>query len=87
MKNIVISPIALKEIQLFKTGNQKLVFKLFELIEDIQNNNFSGKGKPEPLKGNYQGYWSRRINDEHRLIYKITPENIEIISCFGHYGD
>jgi toxin YoeB len=85
MKNVVFSIDAITSIQKFKSGNQNLAFKIFELLEDIQKNPFSGKGKPEPLKGNLQGCWSRRINDEHLLVYKITNHSIEIISCYGHY--
>jgi toxin YoeB len=85
MRKVVFSKDALDGIQKFKTGNQNLAFKVFELLVDIQKNPFSGIGKPEPLKGNLQGCWSRRINDEHRLVYKLTDDSIEIISCFGHY--
>lgn len=85
MRNIVFAPSALSELSLFKSGNQKLVFKVFELISDIQKTPFHGLGKPEPLIGNYKGCWSRRINDEHRLIYRVSVESIEILSCYGHY--
>lgn len=85
MRKIIFSPTALNDLTFFKTGNQKLVFKVLELISDIQKTPFHGIGKPEPLRGNYQGYWSRRINDEHRLIYKVSDEKIEIYSCHGHY--
>jgi toxin YoeB len=44
-----------------------------------------GIGKPEPLKGNLQGYWSRRITEEHRIVYKVKSDEIFIISCKGHY--
>jgi toxin YoeB len=86
MRQIVFSPTALNELSLFKSGNQNLVFKIVELINDIQKNPFQGLGKPEPLKNDYRGYWSRRINDEHRLIYKVSDNFIEIIACYGHYG-
>jgi toxin YoeB len=46
---------------------------------------FEGIGKPEALKGNLKGYWSRRINDEHRLIYKVEKDKIIIVSCKDHY--
>lgn len=85
MKSIVFSQTALNQLTSFKTGNQKLVFKVLELIEDIQKNPWSGIGKTEPLKHELSGYWSRRINDEHRLIYKVTSEEIVIFSCSGHY--
>jgi toxin YoeB len=57
------------------------------LLQDIQSNPFQGIGKPEPLKGNFSGLWSRRINDEHRLVYKVTDELIIVYSCYGHYED
>jgi toxin YoeB len=85
MRKVVFSPTALNDLALFKTGNQKLVFKILELINDIQKNPFQGLGKPEPLVGNYKGYWSRRVNEEHRLIYKVSDGFIEIFSCYGHY--
>ena len=85
MRNVQFSPIAIEELRKFKSGNQDLAFKVFELITDIQNTPFLGLGKPEGLKGNFQGFWSRRINDEHRLIYTVTDELIIIHSCFGHY--
>jgi toxin YoeB len=85
MKKIVFAPNAIKDLVQYKSGNQKLAFKIFELLEDIQSNPFHGLGKPEPLKGNFTGFWSRRINDEHRLIYRVTEESILVHSCFGHY--
>lgn len=69
-------------------GIDKKVFKtILDLITTIQRTPFEGKGNPEPLKHSFAGYWSRRITYEHRLIYKITPENdIIIVSCKGHYN-
>lgn len=55
------------------------------LIRDIQREPFSGIGKPEPLKFNFSGYWSRRIDDEHRVVYKVTDEEIIIAQLRGHY--
>lgn len=75
----------MNDLKLFKSGNQKLVFRILEIITAIQSDPFKGIGKPEPLKGNYKGYWSRRIDDEHRLIYKVSDDFIEIFSCYGHY--
>jgi toxin YoeB len=67
-----------------KTDKQMLK-KINELIKDIIRNPHSGLGKPELLKFKYQGYWSRRINHEHRLIYKVTGEEIWIAKCRHHY--
>lgn len=84
---VQFSETALKELQLYKSVNAKLVFKIFELISDIQKSPFAGLGKPEPLKGDFSGCWSRRINDEHRLIYIVKESVIEIVKCYGHYQD
>lgn len=87
MKAVVFAPDAIHQLQQFKSGNQKLVFKIFELIENIQQTPFTGIGKPEALKGNLSGFWSRRINQEHRLVYKVSEEHIFIYSCLGHYSE
>lgn len=57
------------------------------LIREIQRTPFEGTGKPEPLRGNLSGYWSRRITQEHRLVYRVTDEAVIIVSCRGHYED
>ncbi|MFN4256035.1 MAG: Txe/YoeB family addiction module toxin [Saprospiraceae bacterium] len=61
--------------------------KIRELIKEVARNPFKGIGKPEPLKGNLKGFWSRRITREHRLVYKVEADNIFISSCFGHYDE
>jgi toxin YoeB len=85
MRRIVFTQIAISEMHSFKAGNAKLVFKILELIDDIQKHPFEGIGKPEALKGNLSGFWSRRINDEHRLVYKISNGEIHIVKCKDHY--
>jgi len=65
--------------------DKKLQKRIVNLIKDISRNPFQGLGKPEALKYELQGYWSRRINDEHRLVYKIENERLIIISCKYHY--
>jgi len=67
--------------------NAKIFRKIGELIEEIRRSPFSGKGNPEPLKHNLSGYWSRRIADEHRLVYSVTDHEVQIISCKYHYQD
>ena len=72
-----------------KSGNKGILNKIYSLIEDIQLHPFEGIGKPEPLKHELSGYWSRRINAKDRMIYKVE-ENIVtvfIISALGHYSD
>jgi len=60
--------------------------KINELLRDVKRSPFEGVGKPEPLRYELQGCWSRRINDEHRLVYKVEHNAIAIVSCRYHYG-
>lgn len=69
-----------------KTGDRSIMKKIFKLIEDIEKHPFEGIGKPEALKYELSGFWSRRINREHRLVYKVTDTGvIKIYSLKGHY--
>jgi toxin YoeB len=68
-----------------KTGNMSMMKKITSLIEAISISPFNGIGKPEPLKHNLTGYWSRRINKEHRVIYSVFENEIKIHSLRGHY--
>ena len=62
--------------------------KIHELLKAILRDPFKGLGKPEALKGDLKGCWSRRIDDTHRLVYRIARDgSVEVISCKGHYGD
>lgn len=65
--------------------DKKIVQKINELIKDINRSPFEGIGKPEPLKHELAGYWSRRINAEHRLVYEIFEDSIIIVACRYHY--
>lgn len=86
MRNIAFTPIAFQEYnEWFETNEPQLVSRIKALIRDIDRDPFKGIGKPEPLKGNWAGYWSRRIDQEHRLVYKITDVQILIARCKGHY--
>jgi toxin YoeB len=68
----------------FQKNDRKLLKRINLLIKDITRTPFEGIGKPEPLKANLSGYWSRRINSEHRLIYEITQDELKIIACRFH---
>jgi toxin YoeB len=59
--------------------------RINELLKDISRNPFEGMGKPEPLKFKYSGFWSRRIDEEHRLIYQVSDDSILIAKCRFHY--
>ncbi len=87
---IVFSSKAKKDLEFwYKSGNKSIIKKISELLRAIQENPFEGIGKPEQLKHNLSGVWSRRINQEHRLVYEIVDENtieiLNIISLKGHY--
>ena len=67
--------------------DKKTLKRVNELIKDIERNGYTGIGKPEPLRGNLTGWWSRHIDDKNRIIYRINNGNIEITQCRGHYDD
>ena len=71
----------------WQTQDKKTFKRINMLIKDIGRNPFDGIGKPEPLKGELSGFWSRRIDDEHRLVYVAEEDAILIIACKGHYND
>ena len=71
----------------WQTEDKKTLKKINTLLKDIDRNGTEGIGKPEPLIGNLSGFWSRRINEKDRLIYKIDEYNIYILSCRYHYND
>ena len=70
----------------WQTEDKKTLKKLNALIKDIQRSPFDGIGKPEPLKENLSGWWSRRIDDINRIVYKQDGDNIIIAACKGHYN-
>jgi len=85
--NLTFTPSAWDDYQWFVQHDRKLVKRINQLIQDILRSPFEGIGKPEPLKGDLSGYWLRRINDEHRLIYTVKAEDVLFIACRYHYGD
>ena len=85
MNNISFTNKAWEEYCYWQTQDKKTLKRINLLLQDIQRNNFTGIGKPEPLKNDLTGYWSRRIDDTNRLVYRINNEQIEIIQCKGHY--
>jgi toxin YoeB len=68
-----------------KSGNKNIQSKITKLLESILITPYSGIGKPEPLKHELSGYWSRRITDEHRLVYTVSENRIKVISMRFHY--
>ena len=66
---------------------RKMAIRITRLISEIQRDPFAGIGKPEPLKGDLSGYWSRRIDDEHRLVYRANEQEVKILKARYHYSD
>jgi toxin YoeB len=85
MKKVAFEPEAFEQLGQWAIEDKKIFKKILELIRDIQREPFSGIGKPEPLKYELQGYLSRRITDEHRLVYKVEEDLLTILSCKYHY--
>ena len=69
----------------WQTNYKKNLKRINQLVKDIRRNPFDGIGKPAPLKAKLSGFWSRRIDEEHRLIYAVKNGTVLIISCRGHY--
>lgn len=82
---IIFSEESFSDYHSWAFEDKKFYKKINELIKDIIRSPFSGIGKPEPLKYELSGYWSRRINEEHRLVYKVIDNSIFIASCKYHY--
>ena len=68
-----------------KSGNKSVVNKITLLLEELAIHPFTGTGKPEPLKHSLAGFWSRRINREHRLVYEVSEDLVFVLSAKGHY--
>jgi toxin YoeB len=83
--NILFSPQSWEDYVYWQQTDKTLVKKINELLKDISRNSYSGIGKPEPLKYAMSGYWSRRITDEHRLVYKVDGNTIRVAQTRYHY--
>ncbi len=82
---ITFSEIAWNEYVFQQKNDKQKLIKNGELLKDISRSPFEAIGKPEPLKFKYAGYWSRRIDEEHRLIYKVEHDEILVFKCRFHY--
>ncbi len=85
MTRIIFTKNSWEDYISWQSEDKKMLRKINELIKDIQRTPFYGKGKPEPLKYDLAGFWSRRIDREHRLIYQVEKNKILIYSCRFHY--
>jgi len=85
MRKILFDYVCFDDFTEWSKTDSKIFKKICKLIKETARNPFSGTGKPEPLKHNLRGYWSRRIDSEHCLIHKVTEDEIIITSCRSHY--
>lgn len=85
MSDFLFREKAWEDFLYWQAQDKKILRRINMLLRDISRSSFDGVGKPEPLKGNLSGFWSRRIDDVNRLVYRINGETVEILSCKGHY--
>jgi toxin YoeB len=83
--NLLFTDDAWDEYLYWQQTDKQMLKKINQLIKETQRTPFTGIGKPEPLKHQLQGCWSRRIDSEHRLVYEVTDDVLKIISCRFHY--
>ncbi len=82
---VSFDPVAWDHYVRWQSADKAILRKINALIKECQRHPFEGTGKPELLKGDFSGYWSRRINRQHRLVYKVTENALVIIQCRYHY--
>ncbi len=85
MKKLLFTPEAFDQYNQWQQENKQVFNKLKKLLIETTKTPYEGTGKPEPLKYDYTGCWSRRITEEHRLVYKVETEWFEVIACRYHY--
>lgn len=85
MSKLIFTEDAWRDYLYWQSQDKKTLKRINQLLQDIERNGHNGIGKPEPLKNDFSGYWSRRIDDVNRLVYKIADDVIEIYQCKGHY--
>ena len=85
MRSLEFDPSAFEDLAWWISRDRKTALRIVKLIREIERDPYRGTGKPEPLKYNLEGCWSRRIDEVNRLVYKVTDDIITIISCKYHY--
>ena len=85
MKSLEFDPRAFEDLKWWIEQDRKVALKIMRLVENIQDSPCEGLGKPEPLKHELSGLWSRRIDQEHRLVYEVRQDKIRILACRFHY--
>ncbi|MGO4881882.1 MAG: Txe/YoeB family addiction module toxin [Bryobacteraceae bacterium] len=85
MKSLEFDPSAFEDLAWWIENDRAQSLRIMKLIREIQRDPYSGTGKPEPLKHELSGCWSRRINQEHRLVYQVLEDKVRILACRFHY--
>ena len=85
MRSLEFDPSAFEDLAWWVETDRAQALRIMRLVREIQRDPFSGLGKPEPLKRELSGCWSRRINQEHRLVYQVQEDKIRILACRFHY--
>jgi len=85
VRSLEFDPSAFEDLAWWVEVDRKKALRVLKLIKEVQREPFVGIGKPEPLKHEFAGCWSRRIDDEHRLVYQVFESKIRILSCKYHY--
>lgn len=86
-RNLEFDPAGFEDLAWWVEKDRKKALKIIRLIKDIKRNPFEGTGQPEKLKHELSGCWSRRIDQEHRLVYEVLETKIRILACRFHYSD
>jgi toxin YoeB len=85
VRSLEFDPAAFEDLAWWVEQDRNKALRIINLIKDVQRDPFRGIGKPEPLKHELKGCWSRRIDQEHRLVYQVTEEKIRVLACRYHY--
>ncbi len=85
MKDLVFKPQALQDLEWWIKQNRKVALRILSLLREIQQTPFHGRGKPELLRHQYAGCWSRRIDQVNRIVYQVETDKIIVHACKGHY--
>lgn len=85
MRSLEFDSAAFEDLAFWVEKDRKMALRIIKLIREIQRDPFTGTGKPEPLKHELAGCWSRRIGQEHRLVYQVQEKKIRILACRYHY--
>ena len=85
MRSLEFDPAALEDLAWWIKADRRMALRIIRLIQETEADPFGGIGKPEPLKHELAGCWSKRIDNEHRLVYQVLPEKIRVLACRYHY--